>query len=306
MQFKTLTGKTQEQIKDILNQDLPESAYRRVPGGANLTSIDPTYRNEKLTECFGVCGFGWGLNIPEKPDIMEYERRTSQGGREYSIWCIGYLYAEFWYKAYIDDKLERLEIPTNGYNENEDLGWALSGAKTSMISEATKPLLWQMRVYKGEYKVKPQSQKIPNEITLSFGKYNGETLEQVWEKDSGYIRWLAKEAQQDWLKKAASKLAQEKEKLPVQAEKESAKMKYEKEKNPATNQQRQMVRELFATCAGLDIKAADFLDTINTRLAGKGNRKLHEMGPVEAKSVIDALLKYKKALDKKEEDVENE
>lgn len=107
------------------------------------------------------------------------------------------------------------------------------------------------------------------------------------------------------VKLAESKPAQEKEKPPVQINKEAA-QKPEKENEPAAIQQRQLIKNLFATCFDLDIKAADFLDTINTRLAGKGNRKLHEMGPVEAKSVIDALLKYKTTLGKKEEGVRNE
>jgi len=220
MGFETLTGKTQEQIIEVLNQDLPDTAYNQVPGGANLTDIDPMYRNEKLTECFGLYGFGWGLDRPEHPDFQEFETRQNNKGEDYSLWCIGYDYAIFWYRAYDDtDELIRYEIETSGYAENSNRGWAFSGAKTSTIGEATKYLLWQMRVYKGEYHAKPQSEKAPNEIVLTFGKNKGKSLATILNEDRGYIEWLAKDAKQDWLKAAASKLLEEPKATEEQKEK---------------------------------------------------------------------------------------
>jgi hypothetical protein len=210
--MQTLTGKTPNEVIEILNQELPDSAYGQVPGGANLTDIDPTYRNEKLTECFGLHGYGWGFDRPEHPDFQEYETRTNKDNQEYSIWCIGYDYAVFWYKLNVNDEIITIEIPTHGYNENANRGWAFSGAKTSAISEAVKYLLWQMRVYKGEYHAKPMSEKEPSEIALTFGKHKGKSLEEIWQEDSGYIRWLmSAEKTNDGLKKACAKLAKEKE-----------------------------------------------------------------------------------------------
>lgn len=40
-------------------------------------------------------------------------------------------------------------------------------------------------------------------VTVTFGKYRGSTLEDIYAKDKGYIEWLAKEAKQEDMRNAA-------------------------------------------------------------------------------------------------------
>lgn len=201
--------------------------------------------------------------------------------------------------------------PMKGVNELQLFGISLTYIKRYTLStmlgvsndtdnDGTAPIAKQLEE-------KQQKIENPSELILTFGKHKGKTLDAIWNEDGGpgYIKWVMANANDDYVKQAASQFMQEKEKPPVQINKEAA-QKPEKENEPVAIQQRQLIKNLFATCFDLDIKATTFLDTINAKLAAKGNRKLHEMGPVEAKSVIDAFLKYKKTLDKKEEGVRNE
>ena len=47
---------------------VPDSAKREIQGGKlkGFTDINPMWRIKTLTEVFGVCGFGWKVNIIEK------------------------------------------------------------------------------------------------------------------------------------------------------------------------------------------------------------------------------------------------
>lgn len=41
--------------------DTPKEMTKRIPGGANLTAIDPYYRIMRMTEVFGPMGINWGV-----------------------------------------------------------------------------------------------------------------------------------------------------------------------------------------------------------------------------------------------------
>lgn len=59
---------------EIYNQikEVPEEAQKKIGGGRlkGMTDIKPMWRIQKLTEIFGVCGFGWKAPIKNK-EIIE-------------------------------------------------------------------------------------------------------------------------------------------------------------------------------------------------------------------------------------------
>ena len=100
---------------------------------------------------------------------------------------------------------EAFEIECSGYSENENRGWAFSGAKTSAIGEAAKYLLWQMAVYKGEYKapeVKVDWSK-PGLVIVPFGKHKDKTIAQIWKDAPDYVIWLSEKSNNANVKKAS-------------------------------------------------------------------------------------------------------
>ena len=62
---------------------------------------------------------------------------------------------------------------------------------------------------------KPQKRNVkvdsPGEVEVTFGKYKGKTLEQIWDEDSGYVRWLADKARDGFMQAVAAQFAQSKE-----------------------------------------------------------------------------------------------
>lgn len=45
--------------------------------------------------------------------------------------------------------------------------------------------------------------KSPAEVELTFGKYRGKTIADVYDDDSSYVEWIAKEAQSDFIRRVA-------------------------------------------------------------------------------------------------------
>jgi len=74
---KTMTGLTMAEAAAKLDEQLPAEAYTAVPGGADLTDIDPNYMRKVLNEVFGLCGLGWGYEYD--PADMEIRSETRQG-----------------------------------------------------------------------------------------------------------------------------------------------------------------------------------------------------------------------------------
>ena len=59
---------------ELYNQikEVPNNAKKQITGGrlSGMTDIKPMWRIEKLTEMFGICGFGWKAPIVNK-EIIE-------------------------------------------------------------------------------------------------------------------------------------------------------------------------------------------------------------------------------------------
>ena len=56
------------EIYELL-KEVPDKAKKTITGGrlSGMTDIKPMWRIEKLTEVFGVCGFGWKAPIVKLP-----------------------------------------------------------------------------------------------------------------------------------------------------------------------------------------------------------------------------------------------
>jgi hypothetical protein len=116
---------------------LPSAAYKRHGGKSFLTSIDATYTRERLTEIFGAYGVGWGLTW--HPDNAKDWMTEGKQGYHFAL-----LQAEFWFV--LDG--ERVSFPVTGYNNSDNLGDAMEGARTNAVSSGAKALLFQLHVYK--------------------------------------------------------------------------------------------------------------------------------------------------------------
>lgn len=152
-QWKTLSGMT---LKDALRkmiEVLPPDAYTAVPGGADLTDINPAYLTQVATEAFGICGVGWYFDYdPIDVSIKkEVRKRKDREDREVWVATIQHLHLHFAYTTKDDGEVkESFPVVANGSSENDSEGYALRGALTSAIGAAFSKLCWQLLVYQGK------------------------------------------------------------------------------------------------------------------------------------------------------------
>ncbi|MDX9982301.1 MAG: hypothetical protein RBU25_19935 [Lentisphaeria bacterium] len=113
-------------------------AYKEVRLGRTFTTIDAYHIVERLTQVFGLCGTGWGVEVTE--------------WREYSphcVACIGHL----WY----DSDGKRCLVPAVGDAQimtdkkgNVQVAEAFKKAQTNLISKAASFLGVGLSVYQGK------------------------------------------------------------------------------------------------------------------------------------------------------------
>ena len=142
---KTLEGYTPEEAFKILATPLPPECYKPVPGGADLTDIDPIARDVVMNHVFGPCGVGWSYTY----DQITVEPFTRKGGSSAfrafipklelrALWTIN------------GEKVWSEPIPVAGSSINSEVGYAAKGAATSAISGAASHLGFQQLVYQGK------------------------------------------------------------------------------------------------------------------------------------------------------------
>ena len=175
----------------------PDEAKKAIEAGRlkGFTDINPMWRFKRLTEVFGAVGIGWKFVITDKQiipgadgvvsafvDILLYYKHDG----EWSEGIPGTGGSSFVAK-------ER-----NGlYTSDECFKMALSDA----IGTACKALGMSADIYFSKDRSKYTSSEEAPEVKMEsfddavgyvfgFGKYEGETLGDVWKKDFGYIRWL--------------------------------------------------------------------------------------------------------------------
>jgi hypothetical protein len=160
-EITTLTGLLLAEAITALDAELPPSAYSPVPGGADLTDIDPNHMRMVLNTIFGLCGYGWGYtyspeNIHTRTDI----RTTSRGGERTVIIAV-VKHLEFWYKLQNGSTTYICSIPTTGSSENSNDSYALKGALTNAIGNAASNIGFQQSVYLGQRSHKTVGRKAP-------------------------------------------------------------------------------------------------------------------------------------------------
>ncbi len=152
MDIKSITTTTGMTLVDAiakLDEQLPADAYTAVPGGADLTDIDPNYMRKVLNEIFGLCGFGWGYEYsPSDMEIGHETRKTSSGSREVVTANLKYL--RFWYKLNVNGSVEACSVPSTGASDNSNAAYAMSGAVTNAIGKAVSNIGFQESVYLGK------------------------------------------------------------------------------------------------------------------------------------------------------------
>ena len=178
-------------------QDTPKEAQKEITAGRlkGFTDINPMWRLKKLTELFGPCGIGWKYTIQNAQivpgandemaafvDILLYYK---QGG-EWSEGVPGFGGSMFVAKE------------KNGHHTSDEcFKMALSDA----IGTACKALGMSADIYfskdRSKYTGGQEAPEIKMEtvedaagFVITFGKYSGKTLGDIWKTDGNYIDWL--------------------------------------------------------------------------------------------------------------------
>ena len=171
-------------------KEVPEEAQKKINGGRlnGMTDIKPMWRIEKLTEVFGICGFGWKTKIKNKEII------DGANGEKIAIVDID-LYVK------IDGKWSDAIEGTGGssFVTNEIKGLYTSDecfkmAYTDAISVACKSLGMGADIYWGDSKYNKQQEITTKEqaeqYKINFGKHKGKTIKEIEKKKKDYANWL--------------------------------------------------------------------------------------------------------------------
>lgn len=180
-------------IYDML-KEVPKEAQKKITGGrlVGMTDIKPMWRIQKLTETFGPVGLGWYTETTKK-EIID----GANGEKIATVDIL--LYVNYKAPYELDEDLWSKPIEGSGgssFIAKEQKGLYTSDecfkmAYTDALSVACKGLGMGADVYWGDSKY-DTSKKINTEeeaknYKLTFGKFNGKTLQEVAEENEWYI-----------------------------------------------------------------------------------------------------------------------
>lgn len=183
-------------------KSVPEKAQKKINGGRlnGMTDIKPMWRIEKLTEIFGICGFGWKAPIKNK-EIIE-----GANGEKIAIVDID-LYIK-------NDKGEWSE-PIEGTGGSSFIAKERNGlytndecfkmAYTDALSVACKSLGMGADIYWGDSKYnqpKEMTKEDAEKYVINFGKHKGKLLIDLIKDEDPYIDWLLGNSKDEGLLKA--------------------------------------------------------------------------------------------------------
>ena len=161
-------------------KEVPEEARKKITGGRlrGMTDIKPMWRIQKLTEIFGVCGFGWKATIKNK-EIIE-----GANGEKIAIVDID-LYVKIdgeWSEAIEGTGGSSFVAKeSNGYYTSDE---CFKMAYTDAISVACKSLGMGADVYWGDSKyTNPESNKSKKTTTKKLDNLD----EKITEKEATAI-----------------------------------------------------------------------------------------------------------------------
>lgn len=173
----------------------PDEAKKPIEAGRlkGFTDINPMWRFKRLTEVFGPVGIGWKFVITDKQIVPGADGVVSA----FVDILLFFKYDGEWSEG----------IPGTGgssfvakeknglYTSDECFKMALSDA----IGTACKALGMSADIYfskdRSKYSSNEEDAKMETVqdaagFVISFGKYNGKTLGEIWKTDGNYIDWL--------------------------------------------------------------------------------------------------------------------
>jgi hypothetical protein len=179
---------------------VPENAQKKIGAGRlkGMTDINPMWRIKTLTEQFGICGIGWkteivrswideGANneIVTNVEILLYVKVDGEwsegipgiGGSRLVAKETSGLYTddECYKKAYTD----AISVACKALGVGADIYWNDNTKYTGNQTPPTEP---------------PLTYAAALDMVLTFGRYNGETLRDIWKKDAEYIKTLSEDS----------------------------------------------------------------------------------------------------------------
>lgn len=178
-------------------ENTPKEAQKEINAGRlkGFTDINPMWRLKKLTEAFGPCGIGWKYDIvstnviPGANDevaafvnILLYYKKDGE-------WSEGV--PGFGGSMFVAKESKGM------HTSDECFKMALSDA----IGTACKALGMSADIYfskdRSKYTTAQDAPEVKMEtvqdaagFVITFGKYNGKTLGELWKTDGNYIDWL--------------------------------------------------------------------------------------------------------------------
>lgn len=183
---------------DIWNKvcTTPETAKKKITGGRlnGMTDINPMWRLRRLTEVFGACGDGW------KYDVVNVTPINGADGEVMVFLTINLYYYNkttgLWSEPIPGIGGSMLvEKEKNGLHNNDE---AYKMALSDAIGTACKALGMSEDVYMsgvgGSKYAKPAEKMETVEdaagYKLTFGKYSGNKLGDIYKSDRDYLLWL--------------------------------------------------------------------------------------------------------------------
>lgn len=183
-----------------LGRAVPDEAMKPISAGRlkGMTDINPMWRIKRLTEMFGACGVGWWYDITDQKIV--FDEITNQKAAFVNL----LLY-------FVDPETGKIShgIPGTGgasFVAQENKGAYMSDecfkmALTDAISVAAKALGVGADVYfqkdRSKYGAEEEEPEAKMEtvedaagFVLTFGKYKGKTLAELFKTDRQYLQWL--------------------------------------------------------------------------------------------------------------------
>ena len=199
-------------------EEVPQEAQKKITGGrlVGMTDIKPMWRIEKLTEVFGAVGLGWYSVIKNK-EIIE-----GANGVKIAVVDIN-LFVNYKIPYGLEEDLWSEPIEGTGgstFIAKEKDGLYTSDecfkmAYTDALSVACKSLGMGAKVYWGDSKYdtkkKITTEEEAKKYKLTFGKFNGQTLEEVAEQNEWYIESYLLANGDDTIKSALKLMGYEEE-----------------------------------------------------------------------------------------------
>lgn len=197
-------------------ENTPKEAQKEISAGRlkGFTDINPAWRMKRLTEVFGPCGIGWKYEIcnsyvlnganEEVAAFVDIRLYYKQG----DAWSEGV--PGFGGSMFVAKEKNGM------HTSDECFKMALSDA----IGTACKALGMSADIYfskdRSKYTAAQDAPEVKMEtvqdaagFVITFGKYNGETLGNIWKMDGNYIDWLwGNEKTDPIIKKAITILSQ--------------------------------------------------------------------------------------------------